>query len=119
MIISVADHLLCVLLGQKDPFSHSKVHLFILKLNFTGKEGVLSLTAALGGKSPLRTLYVQGQSVTLTEPHMVEVCSKLATCLGTSIFIIPPAYEVYRGYIVFAFSVRVRSAHLSPGYPTG
>ena len=56
--------------------------LFILKLTFKGKEGVLSLTSAVGGKSPLRTLYVQGQSVTLTEPQMVEVCSKLATCLG-------------------------------------
>ena len=86
MLISVAEHILCVLLGQKDPFSQSKAHLFILKLNFTGKEGVLSLTAAVGGKSPLRTLYVQGQSLTLTEPHMVEVCSKLATCLGTNIF---------------------------------
>ena len=88
MLISVTKHLLCVLLGQKDPFSHSKVHLFILKLNFTGKEGVLSLTAAVGGKSALRTLYVQGQSVTLTEPQMVEESSKLATCLGKNIFIV-------------------------------
>ena len=60
----------------------------IFLMSRTGKEGVLSLTSAVGGKSPLRTLYVQGQSVTLTEPQMVEVCSKLATCLGKNIFIV-------------------------------
>ena len=60
--------------------------IFILKFNSTGKEGVQSLTSVVGGKSPLRTLYLHGQSVTLTEPQMAEVCSKLATCLGIKLF---------------------------------
>ena len=34
------------------------------------------------------------------------MCSDLSVHLYSAcIFIIPPAYEVYRGYIVFAFSV--------------
>ena len=47
-----------------------------------GKEGLLTLVSAVGGKSPLRTLYVQGQNIKLAEPQMVEICSKLATSLG-------------------------------------
>lgn len=50
----------------------------------TGKAGLLSLVSVMGGKSPLRTLYLQSQSTgpQLTEPDMVEVYTKLAQGLG-------------------------------------
>lgn len=50
----------------------------------TGKVGLLSLVSVMGGKSPLRTLYLQSQSTgpQLTEPDMVEVYTKLAQGLG-------------------------------------
>lgn len=49
-----------------------------------GKMGLLSLVSVIGGKSPLRTLYLQKQTTSsqLTIPDMVEVFTKLAQCLG-------------------------------------
>ena len=47
--------------------------------------------------------------VCVAKPVAVEL-----RCYATALIIIPPVYEVYRGYIVFAFSVTmfVVAAHL-------
>ncbi|XP_056005417.1 uncharacterized protein LOC125659591 isoform X1 [Ostrea edulis] len=75
-------------------FTHKKHKTQLNSLNIShndvGKMGLLSLVSVIGGKSPLRTLYLQKQTTSsqLTIPDMVEVFTKLAQCLG---FTIPKA----------------------------
>ena len=38
---------------------------------------------------------------------LVMISFPVCLCRTTQLIIIPPVYEVYRGYIVFAFSVRI------------
>ncbi|XP_052705898.1 uncharacterized protein LOC128181513 isoform X2 [Crassostrea angulata] len=72
-------------------FAHKKhktqLHSLNVSHNNVGKAGLLSLVSVMGGKSPLRTLYLQSQSTgpQLTEPDMVEVYTKLAQGLGFTI----------------------------------
>lgn len=72
-------------------FTHKKhktqLHSLNVSHNNVGKAGLLSLVSVMGGKSPLRTLYLQSQSTgpQLTEPDMVEVYTKLAQGLGFTI----------------------------------
>ena len=43
----------------------------------------MSLVSVIGGKHPLRTLYLQGQEAGLDEPDMIDLYTKLAASLGT------------------------------------
>ncbi|KAJ8321968.1 hypothetical protein KUTeg_000439, partial [Tegillarca granosa] len=50
-----------------------------------GKEGLLSLVTVIGGKYPLRTLYLSDQKKCQDEQDMVQIFEKLATSLGFTI----------------------------------
>ncbi|KAK3094982.1 hypothetical protein FSP39_008700 [Pinctada imbricata] len=63
----------------------SQLHSLNVSGNNLGKDGLLSLVSVMGGKFPLRTLYLQGQTAGLDEPEMIELYTKLATSLGFTI----------------------------------
>ncbi|KAL4228631.1 hypothetical protein ACF0H5_011679 [Mactra antiquata] len=62
--------------------SKYKLHSLNVSANGIGKEGMLALTSVVGGKSPLQTLHVQGQTKSQDEGHMIDIFSKLATSIG-------------------------------------
>nr|XP_022345878.1 uncharacterized protein LOC111138293 [Crassostrea virginica]XP_022345879.1 uncharacterized protein LOC111138293 [Crassostrea virginica] len=72
-------------------FTHKKhktqIHSLNISHNCVGKPGLLAVVSAMGGKSPLRTLYLQTQNSgsQLTEPDMIELYTKLAQNLGFTI----------------------------------
>ncbi|XP_062588751.1 uncharacterized protein LOC134250409 isoform X1 [Saccostrea cucullata] len=65
----------------------TQLHSLNLSHNNVGKTGLLAVVSVIGGKSPLRTLYLQNQTTApqLTIPDMVEVYTKLAQNLGFKI----------------------------------
>ncbi|KAK3586423.1 hypothetical protein CHS0354_017066 [Potamilus streckersoni] len=60
----------------------TKLHSLNLSANIIRKDGLISIFSALGGKSPLQTLYLSHQRDSLEEAEMVEIFHKLAAMLG-------------------------------------
>ncbi|XP_033725750.1 uncharacterized protein LOC117315599 [Pecten maximus] len=60
----------------------SKLHSLNVSSNDLGKAGLVSLVSVYGGKSPLRTLYLQNQKRGMDEGEMDEVFKTLAKSLG-------------------------------------
>ncbi|XP_025083542.1 uncharacterized protein LOC112557745 isoform X2 [Pomacea canaliculata] len=60
----------------------SSLHSLNLANNGIGKEGLLALVACMGGKFPLKCLYVNDQAASFLESEVEEICSKLAAALG-------------------------------------
>ncbi|OWF49630.1 uncharacterized protein LOC110451468 [Mizuhopecten yessoensis] len=60
----------------------SQLHSLNVSSNDLGKVGLVTLVSVIGGKSPLRTLYLQNQTRGVDEGDMDEVFKTLAKSLG-------------------------------------
>ena len=78
-ILDTGNSLPWFILKLQKNFLYKQWHLVV-----SGKPGLLAMVSVMGGKSPLRTLYLQTQNSgsQLTEPDMIELYTKLAQNLG-------------------------------------
>lgn len=64
---------------------NSSLHSLNLATNAIGKEGLLALVSVMGGKFPLKCLYVNDQTKSFLEADMEEVYVRLAAALGFTV----------------------------------